>query len=138
MEPSLPEGAVNPRGPWLRSNIFGKRVNENRDRRFNSNPMQSTSGGQFSPIPKSMIEMMAKMKLEEDTKAQTHSAENTSNPPKDSTNSTATNLHQQTPTAIKRKFLKTQEATQITNETPINNSIKNSMVRLAEKANQGQ
>jgi hypothetical protein len=28
--------------------------------------MQSGSGGQFSPIPRAMIEMLAKMKLEED------------------------------------------------------------------------
>jgi hypothetical protein len=61
-----PEGGVNPRGPWLRSNIYGKRVHENRDKRFHSNPLQSASGGQFSPIPRAMIEMLAKMKLEED------------------------------------------------------------------------
>jgi hypothetical protein len=37
----IPEGGANPRGPWLRSNIYGKRVHDNRDKRFNSNPMQS-------------------------------------------------------------------------------------------------
>ncbi|MCH92169.1 DUF4283 domain protein, partial [Trifolium medium] len=64
-----PEGYVNPRGPWLRSNIYGKRVNDKRDKRFNSNPMQSMSGGQFSPIPKAMLEMLAKMKIEEENEA---------------------------------------------------------------------
>jgi hypothetical protein len=50
----------------LRSNIYGKRVNDKRDKRFNSNPMQSVSGGQFSPIPKAMIDMLAQMKLAEE------------------------------------------------------------------------
>jgi hypothetical protein len=62
----LPEGDVNPRGLWLRSNIYGKRVMEKRDKRFNSNPLQSVSGGQFSEIPKAMLDMLARMKLEED------------------------------------------------------------------------
>jgi hypothetical protein len=59
------EGATNPRGPWLRSASYGRRINERRDPRFNSNPMKSMSGGNFSPIPKAMLEMMAKMTLEE-------------------------------------------------------------------------
>jgi hypothetical protein len=69
---SLPEGGVNPRGPWLRSNIYGKRVNDRREKRFNSNPLQSASGGQFSPIPKAMIDMLAKMKLEEEEEVNEH------------------------------------------------------------------
>ncbi|KAK2444933.1 hypothetical protein QL285_015923 [Trifolium repens] len=63
--PATVEGATNPRGPWLRSTNYGRRINERRDPRFNSNPMKSMSGGNFSPIPKAMLEMMAKMTLEE-------------------------------------------------------------------------
>ncbi|GAU44643.1 hypothetical protein TSUD_180700 [Trifolium subterraneum] len=58
--------SVNPRGPWLRSNIYGRRVNDKRNKRFNSNPMQSVSGGAFSLIPKAMLDMLAKMSLEEE------------------------------------------------------------------------
>jgi hypothetical protein len=70
----LLEGGTNPRGPWLRSNIYGKRVHDNRDKRFNSNPMQSISGEQFSPIPQEMLDMMAKMKLEEEAESKTPAA----------------------------------------------------------------
>jgi hypothetical protein len=138
MDSILPEGTVNPRGPWLRSNIYGKRINENRDKRFNSNPMKSTSGGQFSPIPKSMIDMLANMKLAEDTERQNQPAEAVNHPSKDTTSSTNTCMHQQSPTPTKRKFIKASEPTQITigspNFTPINVSV----VSLAEKANQVQ
>jgi hypothetical protein len=63
--PATVEGATNPRGPWLRYTNYGRRINERRDPRFNSNPMKSMSGGNFSPIPKAMLEMMANMTLEE-------------------------------------------------------------------------
>ncbi|KAK2406057.1 hypothetical protein QL285_041841 [Trifolium repens] len=66
---AMEEGATNPRGPWLRSTSFGRRINEKRDPRFNSNPMKSMSGGCFSPIPKAMLEMLAKMTLEEEAAA---------------------------------------------------------------------
>jgi hypothetical protein len=63
------EGSTNPRGPWLRSTNYGKRINDKRDPRFNSNPMKSMSGGNFSPIPKAMLYLLAKMTLEEDEAA---------------------------------------------------------------------
>jgi hypothetical protein len=69
--PALEEGATNPRGPRLRSTSYGRRINEKRDPRFNSNPMKSMSGGNFSPIPKAMLEMLAKMTLEEEEAAAT-------------------------------------------------------------------
>ena len=56
-------GKVNPIGPWLRSNIYGKRIHEKKDVRFHSNPMKSVSGGQFSPIPKAMLKMMANLHI---------------------------------------------------------------------------
>jgi hypothetical protein len=62
----IEEGGINPRGPWLRSNSYGRRVNDKRDTRFNSNPTKSMSGGCYSPIPKAMLDMLARMKLEED------------------------------------------------------------------------
>jgi hypothetical protein len=122
----IPEGGTNPRGPWLRSNIYGKRVHDNRDKRFNSNPMQSISGEQFSPIPQEMLDMLAKMKLEEEGMEQESPAEPT-NP----------NLHQQTPTPIKRKFQKIQSITQIHSNTTDSHSTQ-SMVSPLGKANQGQ
>jgi hypothetical protein len=70
--PAMVEGATNPRGPWLRSTNYGRRINEKRDPRFNSNPMKSMSGGNFSPIPKAMLEMMAKMTLEEEAASAAH------------------------------------------------------------------
>jgi hypothetical protein len=61
------EGDINPRGPWLRANSYGRRVNEKRDPRFHSNPSKSMSGGCYSPIPKAMLDMLAKMKLAEES-----------------------------------------------------------------------
>jgi hypothetical protein len=133
----LPEEGTNPRGPWLRSNIYGKRVHDNRDKRFNSNPMQSISGGKFSPIPQAMLDMMAKMKLEEETVNKPQTETKTTS----STHTQTTNLHQQTPTFAKRKFqgalTPTQQVTQITNgiSSPVYTNY--SMVSPAEQANQG-
>jgi hypothetical protein len=130
----IPEGGMNNRGPWLRSNIYGKRVHENRDQRFNSNPTQSISGGQFSPIPQAMLDLMAKMKLEEETEKGI--------PTKDPSQSPSCNSHQQSPTTIKRKFQRalatTEQVNQLTNNTNSTNHSNSSMVSLAEQANQGQ
>jgi hypothetical protein len=134
----LPEGGTNPRGPWLRSNIYGKRVHDNRDKRFNSNPMQSVSGGQFSPIPQAMLDMMAKMKLEEEAEFQSQTGKYAS----DSTQPQSTGLQQQSPTTIKRKFERvmsaTQQINQITTGTNDPTPYNITMVSLAEQANQGQ
>jgi hypothetical protein len=136
--PDIPEGGVNTRGPWLRSNIYGKRVNENRDRRFNSNPMQSTSGGQFSPIPKSMIEMLAKMKLEEDSAAQNMQQEEPQQNSDNTSRTTNTQLHQQGSNPIKRKFLKSQEVIQVINGSPSTTPNKITKASLANLASQDQ
>jgi hypothetical protein len=74
----IEEGDINPRGPWLRSNSYGRRVNEKRDTRFHSNPTKSMSGGCYSPIPKAMIDMLAKMKLEEESSSPNGVPNNTS------------------------------------------------------------
>jgi len=73
----LPEGIVNPRGPWLRSTVYGKRIHEKKDKKFHSNPMKSVSGSQFSPIPKAMLEQMANLKIRKGQSAHGH---NTSTP----------------------------------------------------------
>jgi hypothetical protein len=134
----LPEGGTNPRGPWLRSNIYGKKVHEHRDKRFNSNPMQSMSGGNFSPIPQAMLDMMAKMKLEEAAADKAPQGNHT----KADSPTQNTNLQQQTPTTTKRKFQKvlatTQHLSQLTNENNSHNSPNSKMVSLAAQANQDQ
>jgi hypothetical protein len=134
----LSEEGVNPRGPWLRSNIFGKRVHENRDKRFHSNPLQSASGGQFSPIPKAMIDMLAKMKLEEDMEEQNQTKQQATNTTEAGTFKTTTNLNQQNLTPSKRKFLKAPQSTQFIQEISSSTTPKSIMVSLHEMANQGQ
>jgi hypothetical protein len=76
----MEEGGINPRGPWLRSTSYGRKVNEKNDPRFNSNPMKSMSGGSFSPIPKVMLDLLTKMFLEEEAPAgtKTHTEGSTS------------------------------------------------------------
>jgi hypothetical protein len=100
--------------------------------------MQSISGEQFSPIPQEMLDMMAKMKLEEEAESKTPAAKEDAASSKNQTS----NLHQQTPTNTKRKFQRilatTQQVTQITNGTNSHMVTNNSMVSLAEQANQGQ
>jgi hypothetical protein len=57
------EGGTNPRGAWLRLRNYGRRLIEKKEKDFYSNPLKSLSGGQFSPIPKSLLDQMAAMKL---------------------------------------------------------------------------
>jgi hypothetical protein len=98
----LPDGAVNPRGSWLRSNIYGKRVTDKRDKRFNSNPIQSASGGQFSQIPKAMLDMLAKMKLEEEQEEEEPTGSTTK--PGSQNREEIMNKLTLTPNGTKRKF----------------------------------
>jgi hypothetical protein len=139
----LTEEGVNPRGPWLRSNIYGRRVNDKRDKRFNSNPMQSLSGGQFSPIPKSMLDMLAKMKLEEEREeapqAEDNSHTNHEEPQQEKTSTTSSmKPYNQSPTMPKRKFLKIQSHSQRTTDAADLNNSQNTMACLANKASQFQ
>jgi hypothetical protein len=65
-EPSIVENQA-PLGPWIRSNQYGRRVLEEKDKRFHSNPSKGSNFGQYSPpIPASMVEQMAAMKLQEE------------------------------------------------------------------------
>jgi hypothetical protein len=55
-----------PLGPWIRSNQFGRRIMEEKDRKYHSNPSQSRSYGQYSPpIPASMLAQMEATKTQE-------------------------------------------------------------------------
>jgi hypothetical protein len=89
---AMEEGGINPRGPWLRSTSYGRKVNDKRDPRFNSNPMKSMSGGRFSPIPKAMLDLLAKMSLEEETLAgsKKHTGDNTTEQQQDNSGDNTT------------------------------------------------
>jgi hypothetical protein len=65
-EPQQIEGNA-PLGPWIRSNQFGRRVMEEKDKKYYSNPSKSKTFGQFSPpIPASMLAQMQAMKIAEE------------------------------------------------------------------------
>ena len=57
------EGGTNPRGAWHRSKSYGRRLIEKKVKTLSSNPIRSLSGGQFSPIPKGLMDKMAAMSL---------------------------------------------------------------------------
>lgn len=56
-------GHTNPSGAWLRSRIYDRRILDKKEKVFSSNPMKSVSGAQFSPIPKGLLENMAKLNM---------------------------------------------------------------------------
>jgi hypothetical protein len=56
-----------PLGPWIRSKQYGRRIRDDNDKQFHSNPSQGKNFGHYSPpIPASMLEQMAAMKLQEE------------------------------------------------------------------------
>lgn len=57
------EGGTNPRGVWLRTKIFGRRMVERAEKTFSSNPLKSLYAGQFSPIPKGLMDKMGSMSI---------------------------------------------------------------------------
>jgi hypothetical protein len=68
--PQLETANYAPLGPWIRSNQYGRRFLEAKDRKFHSNPSLSKNFGSYSPpIPPSMMEQMAAMKLQDDKEA---------------------------------------------------------------------
>jgi hypothetical protein len=85
-----------------------------------------------------MIEMLAKMKLEEDMEDQNQVEKQATTDTQTRAPTATTNLNQQATTPSKRKFLKTSHSTQVVQEVTYNNATKSSMVSLTEKANQGQ
>jgi hypothetical protein len=85
-------------------------VTDRKDKRFNSNPLQSANDGQFSQIPKAMLDMLAKMKLEEEQEEEelTGSTTKTSSQNQDMTREETMNKLSHTPNGPKRKFQRTQ------------------------------
>jgi hypothetical protein len=129
--PAMEEGATNSRGPWLRSTSYGRRINEKRDPRFNSNPMKSMSGGNFSPIPKAMLEMLAKMTLEEEAAATANNKSSQEQQGKEQNNNDSKNKGQ----ASTQSGLSTLSTKNTTN----NHSQQiTEMAGLLSKASQGQ
>jgi len=62
--PPIPfEGGTNPRGSWLRSKTYGRRIVDRPEKAFRSNPFKSVSGRQFSPVSKGLMEKMAGMNI---------------------------------------------------------------------------
>jgi hypothetical protein len=52
-------------GPWLRSNQFGRRFIDYKDRKYSSNPTKSKNFGHYMPpIPPKLLEELAKMSME--------------------------------------------------------------------------
>ncbi|PNX95453.1 hypothetical protein L195_g018645 [Trifolium pratense] len=75
-----------PLGPWIRSNQYGRRVMEEKDRKYHSNPSLSKTFGKYSPpIPASMLAQMEAMKLQEEAPAESSRFSKTTN------NATTTN-----------------------------------------------
>jgi hypothetical protein len=59
-----------PIGPWIRSNQYGRRLVDEKDKRYHSNPSQGSNYGQYNPpIPATMLEQMAAMKIKEENEA---------------------------------------------------------------------
>lgn len=56
-------GGTNPRGAWLRSRNYGHRIYERKEKTFSINFLKSISGGQFSPLPKGLLDKMAAINL---------------------------------------------------------------------------
>jgi hypothetical protein len=91
-------------------------------------------------VPKAMMDMLARMKLEEENEENTQ--DKASAPVMDEEQDKAKGIHSaqhlHTPTPAKRKFQKIQHATQAYNIASTSAHTQNSMVSLENKANQGQ
>jgi hypothetical protein len=114
-ESVLEEAAINPRSPWLRATSYGRKVSEKRDPRFNSNPIKSMSGDCFSPIPKAMLDLLAKMTLEEVSTAPYNHTDNNSSDQHKST-SEKTSSQKDTSGLIKQGSTNSQNQSTITME----------------------
>lgn len=125
----IPEGSINPRGPWLRSKVYGKRINDKRDQRFHSNPLKSVSGSNFSPIPKAMTEMMANLQIRKNQKTE-GTKEATANASKLQEMKVQ---HSQQENPLKRKILTATLHIQDFQQTPKDTQL----ASLDDKASQG-
>jgi hypothetical protein len=48
--------------------VYGRRILEKKEKNFSSNPLKSLSGGQFSPIPKGLMNKMARLSVNQPQK----------------------------------------------------------------------
>jgi hypothetical protein len=55
----------NPLGPWLMSNQYGLEIMDQKEKRFSSNPLKSTSYGDLCPVPKDLLQVLKDLKLAE-------------------------------------------------------------------------
>ncbi|MCH81132.1 F-box/FBD/LRR-repeat protein [Trifolium medium] len=53
------EDDINPLGPWLRSSLSGKSILDQKNKKFSSNSLKSPSYGQYSSIPKDLMDKLA-------------------------------------------------------------------------------
>jgi hypothetical protein len=83
---------INPRGAWLRSNSFGRRIIQHTEKTFRSNIRNSLSGGQFSPIPKGLMEKMANLKVNTNSPSFTPTGQKTKSQSSQQQNDTTSEL----------------------------------------------
>ncbi|MCH85842.1 hypothetical protein A2U01_0006694 [Trifolium medium] len=98
--------------------------------------MQSVSGGQFSSIPKAMLDMLAKMTLEEENEDNEQPADTTR--PTSDPKEAATSSHQQSPSIAKRKFQIFQGPHQFQPVPAATSQIQTIQASLVDQASQGQ
>jgi hypothetical protein len=68
--PPLEDDGSPSLGPWIRSNIYGRRIMEAKDKKYHSNPSMAKNYGSYSPpIPAAMLKEMAAMKIKDDQEA---------------------------------------------------------------------
>jgi hypothetical protein len=101
--PPLELGTLAPLGPWIRSTQYGRRKMEAKDRKFYSNPSHNPNFGQYSPpVPTSLLEQLAAMKLQKTNAADSQQS-----------NYTHTNTHQnQSHSPHQKVMIVTQGGTQ--------------------------
>ncbi|PNX89421.1 hypothetical protein L195_g045540, partial [Trifolium pratense] len=69
-----------PLGPWIRSNQYGRRVMEEKDRKYHNNPSLPRTFGKYSPlIPASMLAQMEAMKIQEEASEEGSRSSNKTN-----------------------------------------------------------
>jgi hypothetical protein len=117
--PALNLETLAPLGPWIRSNQYGRRKLEDKDRKYYSNPSQAKNFGQYSPpVPNDLLEKLAALKVQqkEDPNSSQQSHEQTH---KSTTSSTTMEsiIMQQEDKGKKAHKLSFNQETQITNNT---------------------
>lgn len=114
------EGGVNPRGAWLRSRNYGRRIVERKENTFSSNPLKSLSGSHFSPKPKGLLSKMAALNINKNspqTKTTNFQQPHPSPPHKQYSTISPTTQKYQTNTPGTQVMIQKQHGTQGTQKT---------------------